>query len=85
MTAVWVILAFLLGWKAATATGGNPAAVPGSAKAIVHQAVTQTTSTFMSAAWTVVWHVTLIGAVVLVLLFAGSLLVRRARRNVFGR
>jgi hypothetical protein len=75
VTAVWAILAFLLGWKAATATGGHPAAAvssaANSAKTAAHQMVAQVTNT--------VW-----AAVALALVYGASLVLRRARRNITG-
>lgn len=87
--AIWAIVGFLLGWKSAGAAGGNPAAVPSAAtsavKNTVRQAVTQASDTVWSAVWSVAWHVIPIGAVLLALLAAGSLVVRWSRKNVFGR
>ena len=84
MTAIWAVLAFLLGWKAATATGGHPGAAvssaASSARTAAHQVVAQVTNTV----WSVAWHVVLIGAVLLALVYGGSLVLRRARRNVTG-
>jgi hypothetical protein len=84
VTAIWAVLAFLLGWKAATATGGHPGAAvssaASSARTAAHQVVAQVTNTV----WSVAWHVVLIGAVLLALVYGGSLVLRRARRNVTG-
>jgi hypothetical protein len=88
VTAVWAILAFLLGWKAATATGGHPAAAvssaASSAKTAAHQMVAQVTNTVWATVWSVAWHVVVIGAVVLALVYGASLVLRRARRNITG-
>ena len=86
--AVWAVLAFLLGWKAATATGGHPAAAASSAassaRSAAHQVVAQVTNTVWATVWSVAWHVVVIAAVLLALVYGGSLVLRRARRNVTG-
>ena len=86
--AVWAILAFLIGWKAATATGGHPSAAvssaASSARTAVHQAVAQVTNTVWATVWSVAWHVMVIAAVLLAVVYGGSLVLRRARRNVTG-
>jgi hypothetical protein len=88
MTAVYAILAFLLGWKAATTTGGHPAAAvssaANSAKTAAHQVVAQVTNTVWATVWSVAWHVVVLAAVLLVLVYGASLVLRRARRNVTG-
>ena len=88
MTAVYAILAFLLGWKAATTTGGHPAAAvssaANSAKTAAHQVVAQVTNTVWATVWSVAWHVVVLAAVLLALVYGGSLVLRRARRNVTG-
>jgi hypothetical protein len=88
VTAIWAVLAFLLGWKAATATGGHPAAAvssaASSAKTAAHQVVAQVTNTVWATVWSVAWHVVVIAAVLLALVYGGSLVLRRARRNVTG-
>jgi hypothetical protein len=88
MTAVWAILAFLLGWKAATTTGGHPAAAvssaASSARTAAHQVVAQVTNTVWATVWSVAWHVVVLAAVVLVLVYGASLVLRRARRNITG-
>jgi hypothetical protein len=80
--AIWAALAFLLGWKAA---GGDPHAAATGAKNAVHQVVTQASNTVWSAAWSVTWHLALVAVVILALLYGGSVLLRRARKNVLGR
>ena len=88
MTAVYAILAFLLGWKAAAATGGHPAAAvssaANSAKTAAHQMVAQVTNTVWATVWSVAWHVVVLAAVGLALVYGASLVLRRARRNVTG-
>jgi hypothetical protein len=88
MTAVYAILAFLLGWKSATATGGHPAAAvssaANSAKTAAHQVVAQVTNTVWATVWSVAWHVVVLAAVGLALVYGASLVLRRARRNVTG-
>jgi hypothetical protein len=88
MTAVYAILAFLLGWKTATATGGHPAAAvssaANSAKTAAHQVVAQVTNTVWATVWSVAWHVVVLTAVLLALVYGASLVLRRARRNVTG-
>jgi hypothetical protein len=88
VTAIWAVLAFLLGWKAATATGGHPGAAvssaASSARTAAHQVVAQVTNTVWATVWSVAWHVVLIAAVLLALVYGGSLVLRRARRNVTG-
>jgi hypothetical protein len=87
--AIWAALAFLLGWKAAAAAGGDPHAAASSAatgaKNAVHQAVTQASDTVWSAVWSVTWHLALIALVILALVYGASVLLRRARTNILGR
>ena len=90
--AIWAVLAFLLGWKAAAATGGHPAAAASSAansaasaaKNAVHQVVTQASNTLWNTIWIVTWHLAVIAAVGLAVLYGASLVLRRARKNVTG-
>jgi len=88
VTAVWAILAFLFGWKAAIATGGHPAAavssVASSAKTAAHQVVAQVTNTVWATVWSVAWHVVVLAVVVLALVYGASLVLGRARRNITG-
>ena len=87
--ALWAALAFLLGWKAATASGGSPHAAASSAatgaKHAVNQAVTQASNAVWSEVWNVTWHLALIAVVILALVYGASMLLRRARKNVLGR
>jgi hypothetical protein len=90
---LWALLGLLIGWKAAAATGGNPAAVPSAASSVVkntvHQAVTQASDTVLSVIWSVAWHAAVVIAVVAVLFLAfraGVLqVIRRVRANIPGR
>jgi hypothetical protein len=86
--AIWAILGLLIGWKAATSTGGHPAAVPSAAstavKNTVHQAVTQASDTVLSVIWSVAWHLVITGLVITGLAAGGRWLLRRARGNIFG-
>jgi hypothetical protein len=87
--ALWAALAFLLGWKASSASGGHPAAAAHAATSgagnAVHQVVTQASDAVWSTVWTVAWHVVILLAVVLALVYGASLVLRQARRNVTGR
>lgn len=87
--ALWAALAFLLGWKASSASGGNPSAAThaatSGAKNAVHQVVNQASDAVWSTVWTVAWHVALILVVLLALVYGASLVLRQARRNVTGR
>jgi hypothetical protein len=93
MTALWAVLAFLLGWKLAASSGGNPAvaahAVSTAAKNTVHQAVTQASSTILSVVWDVTWHLALIviviAAVIAAVRYGLHLLIRRNRGSLSGR